>query len=169
MRRLRGVDIRPRLAVVVAALSTIAALAVPLWTGEPASAAPTDGLDPDLAAAYSRAAEAAHADGIQLWITSGARSVAEQRQLWRDGLTTHGSPSAARRWVLPPNESTHVTGDAIDVGPQAGANWLQSNGFRWGLCRTFANEWWHFEVVGVPGSACPPLWPDAAARPTPRR
>ncbi|MDL9935952.1 M15 family metallopeptidase [Gordonia sp. ABSL1-1] len=135
-----------------------------IGTGTASGAAPTAGLDPVLAHAYTRAAAAAHDQGVGLHITSGKRSRAEQQRLWRDALATYGSPAAARRWVLPPAESTHVSGHAIDVGPRAGASWLQRNGFRWGLCRTFANEWWHFEVVTLPGLPCPAMWPDAATR-----
>ncbi|MYR05545.1 peptidase M15 [Gordonia sp. SID5947] len=125
----------------------------------------TTGLDPVLATAYTYAAHAAHTQGVPLSITSGRRTVREQETLWRNGIVTYGSPRAARRWVLPPRESTHVTGHAIDVGPRAGAAWLEAHGYRWGLCRTFVNEWWHFEVTAVPGTRCPPMWPDAAARP----
>lgn len=146
--------------------AVLGALAL-LWSGtaSPAHAdAGTAGLDPVLATAYAQAAAAAHDDGVPLHITSGARTRAEQQQLWRDAIGTYGSPEAARRWVLPPDESTHVGGHAIDVGPQAGAAWLERNGNRWGLCRTFANEWWHFEVATIPGTPCPRMWPDAAAR-----
>ncbi|WP_245672835.1 M15 family metallopeptidase [Aldersonia kunmingensis] len=138
-------------------------LVLPGWSLAHAASGP-DGLDPTLSRAYDQAAAAAGAQGIPLWITSGARSVAEQEGMWRDGIATHGSPDAARRWVLPPAESTHVGGHAIDVGPQAGAAWLEANGSRWGLCRTFANEWWHFEVTTPPGTPCPPMWADASVR-----
>lgn len=142
-----------------------AAASIVTWLAPSASAAPgTQGLDPLLGAAYNQAARSARADGVSMWITSGKRSVAEQRQLWRQGLATYGSPQIARRWVLPPNESTHVSGHAIDVGPRGGALWLERNGFRWGLCRTFANEWWHFELVTLPGTRCPAMWPNAAVR-----
>ncbi|CAM2758580.1 D-alanyl-D-alanine carboxypeptidase family protein [Skermania piniformis] len=66
--------------------------------------------------------------------------------------------------MLPPGESTHVRGEAIDVGPQNGAAWLEANGSRYGLCRTFANEWWHFELATVPGGVCPEMLPDASWR-----
>ncbi|MCX5045768.1 M15 family metallopeptidase [Aldersonia sp. NBC_00410] len=122
------------------------------------------GLDPVLDAAYARASEAARSEGVALSITSGGRTPAEQERLWRDALATYGSPEAARRRVLPPNESTHVGGHAVDVGPPEGAAWLEANGLRWGLCRTFANEWWHFEVATTPGLPCPPMWSDAAVR-----
>jgi D-alanyl-D-alanine dipeptidase len=66
--------------------------------------------------------------------------------------------------VLPPEESTHVTGRAVDIAPREGAAWLEANGNRWGLCRTFDNEWWHFELQTLPGTPCPPRLPDAGHR-----
>ena len=140
------------------------ASAKPLVSPAKESAAGTDGLDPLLAAAYTLAESEAHSQGVQLWINSGFRTWAEQDQLWRDAIVTYGSPEQARHWVLPPAESTHVSGHAIDVGPQSGAAWLEANGTRWGLCRMYANEWWHFEVATAPGGASPPILPDASTR-----
>ncbi len=128
------------------------------------SAPGTAGLTPALAAAYTSAFDEARREGVTMWITSGRRSWAEQDSLWRQALAKYGSAAVARRWVLPPAESTHVTGHAIDVGPEAGANWLQVNGNRWGLCRPFENEWWHFELLTTPGGTCPPRLPDASSR-----
>ncbi|MFI5776387.1 M15 family metallopeptidase [Nocardia sp. NPDC051570] len=128
------------------------------------SATGTAGLDPALAAAYTLAEQDAHAAGVPLSITSGYRTEAEQEWLWEDGIRTHGSPEAARRWVLPPGESTHVQGRAVDVGPEQGARWLEEHGNRWGLCRTFDNEYWHFELATIPGGTCPPRLPDASQR-----
>ncbi|MEU7144422.1 M15 family metallopeptidase [Nocardia sp. NPDC046473] len=128
------------------------------------SAAGTEGLQPGLAVAYSLAESEAHAQGVPLSITSGYRTPAEQQQLWDNGVATYGSPEVARRWVLPPEESTHVSGRAVDVGPQAGAQWLEANGTRWGLCRMYDNEWWHFELATTPGGVCPPIRPDASSR-----
>ncbi|MGK8467811.1 M15 family metallopeptidase [Nocardia cyriacigeorgica] len=130
----------------------------------PIAAAGTEGLNPVLALAYTMAADEAHAAGVPLSITSGHRTPAEQQALWDEGLRTYGSPGEARRWVLPPGESTHVTGNAVDVGPIEGARWLEANGNRWGLCRTFDNEWWHFELATFPGTPCPPRVPDASVR-----
>ncbi|MGW4356224.1 M15 family metallopeptidase [Nocardia sp. NPDC004582] len=129
-----------------------------------AIAAGTEGLDPRLAAAFAAAASDADAVGVTLWITSGYRTPGEQEALWEDGLQTYGSPEAARRWVLPPGESTHVTGQAIDVGPIEGAQWLEANGSHWGLCRMYDNEWWHFELATVPDGPCPARLPDASRR-----
>ncbi|WSG63155.1 M15 family metallopeptidase [Nocardia sp. NBC_01730] len=128
------------------------------------SAAGTEGLEPRLALAYTLAEREARAQSVPLSITSGYRTPDEQQVLWDDGLATYGSPEATRRWVLPPAESTHVSGRAIDVGPQQGAQWLEANGNRWGLCRMFDNEWWHFELATVPGVDCPPMRPDASER-----
>lgn len=128
------------------------------------AAAGTEGLDPALVVAYTLAEDAAHAAGVPLWINSGYRTHAEQQALWEDGIATYGSPDEARRWVLPPEESTHVAGHAVDVGPRVGAQWLEVHGNRWGLCRTYQNEWWHFELATLPGAPCPPLRADASER-----
>ncbi|MGW4071210.1 M15 family metallopeptidase [Nocardia grenadensis] len=172
-----------RLAVTAALLAATAAgpvLATAPATAAPAAPAPapafpvppltevaaagTEGLDPLLALAYTMAEQEAHARGVPMTINSGYRSPEEQRAMWEEGLRTYGSPEETRRWVLPPEESTHVTGRAVDIAPREGAAWLEANGNRWGLCRTFDNEWWHFELATLPGAACPARVPDAAHR-----
>lgn len=159
------------MAVGVLAAAAIGSTAAPQALAAPAgqwevvgSAAGTEGLDPVLAVAYTLAENAAHAEDVPLWINSGHRGYAEQQAMWEDGIATYGSPEEARRWVLPPEESTHVAGQAVDVGPQEGAQWLREHGNRWGLCLTYANEWWHFEVATVPGGACPTPRTDASER-----
>lgn len=137
---------------------------VPVALADFSYATGTRGLTPALALAYTAASTEARREGVAMWITSGKRSYAEQQAMWRDGVEQYGSAAAARRWVLPPSESTHVSGRAIDVGPRAGARWLESHGSAWGLCRTFDNEWWHFELVTVPGGRCPARLPDASSR-----
>lgn len=154
----------PRTVVLTAAALAVAASALVAPAASAETAPGTAGLEPALAEAYSSAYRAAAANGVVLSITSGKRSWSEQQWLWEDGIARYGSPAAARRWVLPPAESTHVSGAAVDVGPWQGAAWLQANGNRWGLCRTFDNEWWHFELVTAPGGACPPTVPDASFR-----
>ncbi|MGO3326174.1 M15 family metallopeptidase [Gordonia sp. (in: high G+C Gram-positive bacteria)] len=173
---------RIRVILAAAVVSSIAALAGTgqfgagqFGTGQAAAAPParvlgipmaagTGGLTPELAVAYTLASRDAQRAGTALHITSGKRTRAEQRALWQQGLGDYGSAAQARRWVLPPNESTHVTGRAIDVGPRTGAAWLQRNGNRYGLCRSFDNEWWHFEFATFPGTPCPPRIPDAGHR-----
>jgi hypothetical protein len=46
---------------------------------------------------------------------------------------------------------------ALDINYPAGAAWLESNGARFGLCRVYGNEWWHFEGVIAPGQPCPAM------------
>jgi LAS superfamily LD-carboxypeptidase LdcB len=80
-----------------------------------------------------------------------------------EAIARHGSAEAAHRWVLPPERSAHVAGLAIDVGPAAGARWLEERGSAYGLCRVYLNEPWHFEPLVAPGTPCPELQPDAGA------
>jgi zinc D-Ala-D-Ala carboxypeptidase len=120
------------------------------------------GLEPALAQAFNRARTAALAAGLDLRVNSGLRSAAEQQRLYDDAIAKYGSPAKARRWVLPPAESRHVKGLAIDVGPPAAATWLEKYGVRYGLCRRYVNEWWHFErLAPAIGQRCPALEPYA--------
>jgi len=120
------------------------------------------GLTPSMRRAVALATDAARRDGVELRVTSGWRSAEHQRRLYDAAVAKYGSPSLARRWVLPPEESAHVRGEAVDVGPPAGAAWLQRHGVRFGLCRRYANEPWHFErLAAAKGSDCPPMEPHA--------
>ncbi len=122
----------------------------------------TQDLQPAVRRAVERAIAAATADGVELRVTSGWRSAAHQRRLFDEAVAKHGSAERARQWVLPPGESEHVRGGAVDVGPQEGARWLDEHGERWGLCRRYDNEPWHFErLAGALGSTCPPREPHA--------
>ena len=115
-------------------------------------------LTPKLRSAVTRAIEAARSEGVALRVTSGYRDKALQKRLYDEAIAKYGSPEVARQWVLPPNESAHVRGEAVDVGPTAGADWLRGHGVRFGLCQRYANESWHFErLAGAVGSTCPDL------------
>jgi hypothetical protein len=127
-------------------------------------------LDSDLRAALDRATADAAASGVAIHVNSGWRSVAYQEQLFRKAVETYGSAAEAKRWVAPPDKSAHVTGDAIDVGPATATKWLLRNGARYGLCRIYRNEPWHFELRPAARThGCPPMYADARAlSPTPR-
>ncbi|GAA2113758.1 M15 family metallopeptidase [Nocardioides bigeumensis] len=119
-------------------------------------------LDGQLRRALRRAASAAARDGIELRVNSGWRSRAYQAQLFRDAVTTYGSEAEAARWVATADTSSHVTGDAVDVGPYAASEWLARQGAAYGLCQTFGNEPWHFELrPGAVDDGCPPPVTDA--------
>ena len=113
---------------------------------------------------FKAAQVAAKQDGVSLSITSGYRTLSRQKYLFNQAIKKYGSFEAAAKWVAPPNISHHPMGLAIDVnypkGPSA-AKWLEINGYKFGLCRTFKNEWWHFEGNIAPGWKCPKMMKDA--------
>jgi zinc D-Ala-D-Ala carboxypeptidase len=117
------------------------------------------GLTAPMAARVEEAVRAAADQGIGLEVTSGWRSYERQEQLYWQAVDEHGSEEAASRWVLPPEESMHVRGLAVDVGPPEAADWLAKNGWRFGLCRRYDNEPWHFEPTTSPGGTCPGTQP----------
>ena len=120
-------------------------------------------LDSHLLRAIRDAATKAKADGVTLFITSGWRSPDYQRRLFDQAITQYGGRKAAERYVLPPEKSAHVEGKAVDIGPTDAADWLGRQGPAFGLCQTYANEMWHFELATHPGGTCPPQLPDATA------
>lgn len=115
-----------------------------------------DRLEPAMRDAFQAARCAAKAEGVQILIKSARRTAAEQRRLFRQAIKDRGSEAEARKWVLPPEESAHVKGTAVDVKPASAAKWLERNGNAWGLCRTIEREWWHFEHnADWVGQSCP--------------
>lgn len=120
-------------------------------------------LDPALLAAMRRAEADAAADGVAFDVTSGWRSPRYQEWLLDGAIERYGSEETARRYVATPDESRHVTGDAVDIGSLDAQLWLSQHGWRYGICQTYANERWHFELATTPGGACPEMKPDAAS------
>jgi LAS superfamily LD-carboxypeptidase LdcB len=123
-----------------------------------------EGLTPRLRSRLRKATAAAKADGVTISITSGRRSVAKQQKLLREAIERYGSYKAATRWVLPPEDSAHVKGMAVDIGPQTAMVWLNQNGWRYGICRRYDNEPWHFEALTTPGKRCPARESHAVAK-----
>jgi LAS superfamily LD-carboxypeptidase LdcB len=128
-----------------------------------ALSAPVPGLtnmQPSAARAFGRAFAAARSAGLAPQVRSAWRSRAYQQVLFDRAVTTYGSTAEAGKWVLSPGRSAHVKGYAVDVHPQAVAAWLEVHGPAYGICRTYDNEWWHFEYLAT--SHCPPRLPTAA-------
>jgi hypothetical protein len=123
-----------------------------------------DALSPKLASRLKKAIAAARAAGVRISITSGRRSAAKQQRLLNEAIKKYGSYRLATRWVLPPKYSAHVQGKAVDIGPAAAMTWLDKNGWRYGVCRRYDNEPWHFEALVAPGRKCPPREAHAVAR-----
>jgi zinc D-Ala-D-Ala carboxypeptidase len=109
----------------------------------------------------AQAIAAARAAGLDMVINSGWRSPQEQQSLLNEAIKKYGSRAAAVQWVLPPEDSEHVRGLAVDIGPAPAASWLEAHGAAFGLCRRYENESWHFEPLIPPGGKCPALEPHA--------
>ncbi len=105
-------------------------------------------LDPRLRTALEKATTRAARRGITIVLHSGWRSAAYQQQLLDDAVGTYGSAAQAARWVATPNTSPHVSGDAVDLGGSDATAWLAKRGARFGLCRIYDNEPWHYELRG---------------------
>jgi hypothetical protein len=127
-------------------------------------------LDPDLLGALRTAATAAREDGVELHVNSGWRSAAYQAQLLREAVAKYGSEHEAERWVATPETSAHVSGDAVDLGPSSAASWLSHQGAAYGLCQTYRNEPWHYELrQGAALNGCPAMYTDPTQDPRMRR
>ena len=110
-------------------------------------------MRPDVAAAFDRMARAARADGVDLLITSGFRSDAEQAILF----ARHPDP----KWVAPPGRSLHRNATELDLGPASAYGWLAANAPRFHFVQRYAWEPWHYGALVAllppsPASA-PPL------------
>jgi hypothetical protein len=101
--------------------------------------------DGTMAAFTAARTDALWRHGQLIGLTSGYRSPLVQQRLFDEEVRRSGSPAAARMLVLPPAESNHVKGTALDVRPHEGARWLEEHGARYDLYRIYDNEWWHFE------------------------
>jgi LAS superfamily LD-carboxypeptidase LdcB len=117
-------------------------------------------LDPVLLVAMQEAATAAEQEeGIVIRVTSGWRSREYQRQLLHDAIAEFGSEEEAAKWVATPDNSPHVSGDAIDIRPPRARAWLSENGAEYGLCQIYRNEPWHFELrPEAPEDGCPRMF-----------
>ncbi|MDO8646291.1 MAG: D-alanyl-D-alanine carboxypeptidase family protein [Candidatus Planktophila sp.] len=127
---------------------------------------PVNQLNQFLEVRFLAAQAAAEKEGVRLAITSGFRSFDRQATLFKAAVKKYGSEEAASHWVLPPASSHHPLGLAIDVNypnDLVSTLWLEKNGFTYGLCRAYVNEWWHFEALAAPGQPCPPMIADASS------
>ncbi len=123
-------------------------------------------LHPLMKNRWLAAQNAAKLDGVVLKYSTAFRSLSFQRYLFQQEVKETGSRKEAMKEVLPPKISMHPWGLAIDVMrfnsvDKKRAKWLQNNGYKWGLCRRYDNEFWHFEPRTTPGTPCPPRQPDA--------
>ena len=105
---------------------------------------------PAVAAAFDLMDAAARAEGIELVVTSGFRTDAEQAVLF----ARHPDP----KWVAPPGRSRHRDATELDVNMAAGGGrahaWLSRNAGRFGFVQRYSWEPWHWGYVpGCGGGA----------------
>ena len=135
------------------------------------SVAPGLELHRDAAAAWADMQAAARADGIDLVLLSGFRSLALQKELFFDVKSERNQSALERARVsAPPGYSEHSTGYAVDLGdgtaPQTNLSqsfeqsaafaWLQANAARFHFVLSFPNgnaqgvnyEPWHWRFEG---------------------
>jgi D-alanyl-D-alanine carboxypeptidase len=118
-------------------------------------------LDPDLLRALRRAARDAARDGVTIYINSGWRSPEYQERLHLQAVWKYRSPEKAARWVATADTSSHVSGDAVDIGPSRATGWLSRHGARYRLCQIYRNEPWHYELrPNALDRGCPPMYAD---------
>jgi hypothetical protein len=99
--------------------------------------------------AFLKMQAAANADGVRLSLTSGFRTMAEQKHLYNcyTSKSCNNGNLAAR-----PGYSNHQSGLAVDVST---SSWLARNASRFGFVRTVSKESWHYEYHGKdPGGPC---------------
>jgi D-alanyl-D-alanine carboxypeptidase len=127
-------------------------------------------LDPVLLGALRQAATDAADDGVELFVDSGWRSPEYQEQLLREAVSKYGSEEEAARWVATADTSAHVSGDAVDIGPSDATAWLSEHGAEYGLCQTYRNEPWHYELrPEAIDHGCPPMYADPTHDPRMRQ
>jgi hypothetical protein len=104
-----------------------------------------EGMRPDVAAAFDRMATAAVDAGIELLLSSGFRSDAEQAALF----AAHPDP----RWVAPPGQSLHRCATELDLGPASAYGWLAANASHFGFVQRYSWEAWHYGL-GIGPAPC---------------
>ena len=110
--------------------------------------------------AFLAAQKAAETAGQSFVLNSGYRSAAYQQRIFDCWVHQLGSAQAARQYALPPSESAHVQGYAMDIAPPSAAAWLESTKGQFGLCRRYEDETWHFEYQPrYKTQGCPALLP----------
>lgn len=141
------------------------------FSSELVEVSPGLALHVEAANAYEQMRAAAAADGVELRLISGYRSVNTQKQLFFDVKSERNQTAEARAKVsAPPGYSEHSTGFALDLGdaatPQANLQedfeatpafyWLQSNAHRFHFQLSFPRgnrqgvsyEPWHWRFEG---------------------
>jgi zinc D-Ala-D-Ala carboxypeptidase len=119
------------------------------------------GLRDDVLAAFQQLKTEAQRQNIVMCLQDGKRSSRQQQAQFDDYVKRYGSLEQARKYVLPPEQSMHVQGIAIDVQPMSASTWLERSAGAYGWCRRYENEPWHFEYDPQYRGGCPAMLPHA--------
>jgi D-alanyl-D-alanine carboxypeptidase len=119
------------------------------------------GLREDVLEQFTALKAKATAEKVVLCLQDGKRSTRQQQAQFDDYVKRFGSWEQARKYALPPEESNHVKGIAIDIQPLAAAGWIERSAGKYGWCRRYENEPWHFEYNADYVKGCPALLPHA--------
>jgi hypothetical protein len=147
-------DHEPSVAVIAQALSTIdcAESEDTGYSGGmpfPITVVTVDGekVERDTANAYYVMAQAAEADGVQIQIVSGFRTMAEQERLYACYVDCNCNNC---NLAAEPGYSNHQSGHALDLNASAPGvlAWLNAHGASFGFEATVPSENWHWEWWG---------------------
>jgi LAS superfamily LD-carboxypeptidase LdcB len=119
------------------------------------------GLRDDVLAAWQKVRAKATEQKVTLCLHDGKRSARQQQAQFDEYVGKYGTRELARQYVLPPEESMHVKGIAVDIQPLASAGWLERSAGAYGFCRRYENEPWHFEYDPAYTKGCPAMRPHA--------
>jgi hypothetical protein len=123
-------------------------------------------LSPTLLDALRQASVDATRQGVVIQVNGGWRSAEYQDQLLQQAVAQYGSEAEAAHWVATPATSVHVAGEAVDIGTFDAVAWLSAHGAGYGLCQTYENEPWHFELrTDAISRGCPAPYADPTADP----
>lgn len=105
-------------------------------------------LQADAARGFKKLQAAARRAGIDLVVTRGFRTMAEQQELYRKYLNGTGTLAAK------PGYSSHQSGISVDIGGLNGQGssaykWLQKHAGRYGFVNDAKGEFWHWTFRGT--------------------
>lgn len=129
----------------------------------------TEFLDQEAGEAFKRMKGDAQAQGVDLVLISGFRSISAQTKLFEKQIQKRGSKEAASKLSAPPGHSEHHTGYALDIGDgkqpsldlkyqfesSQAYRWLANNAHKYGFELSFPKnniqgvsfEPWHWRYV----------------------
>ncbi len=104
-------------------------------------------VEVDTGNAYWVMKQAAAADGVNLWIVSGFRTMSQQQYLYGCYVNCNCNNC---NLAATPGYSNHQSGHALDLNTSAPGvlNWLNGHAAAYGFSRTVPSEPWHWEWWG---------------------